>query len=114
MPAGTQRGGRAPQDPHPVQRHLGLEERRGDQLRRARLRLPGATVCRGEGRAVEPARGGLSPGAANGGFGDVQAARLSTLLGQPQQVPALPAAKVDRGAGSKRAHHLRERGVGPS
>src|SRR5699024_10779940 len=91
-----QGGGRGAQDRDPVQLHVRLEERRGDEVRRVRVGPPGGQVRRGEARVLEAAGGGLFAGPGAGGGRDVQAVRPPALLGAPQHVPTLPAAEVDR------------------
>ena len=106
--AGAQRGHRSAQDGGAVQRHVRLEEARGDQVDRCRLRLPGVEVDCLEARTVETSCGGLVTGPADGSGGDVETERSPALLGEPEHVPALPAAEVDRRArrelGDDRGH----------
>src|SRR5699024_10693177 len=80
VPAGAQGGGRGAQDRDPVQLHVRLEERRGDEVRRVRVGPPGGQVRRGEARVLEAAGGGLFAGPGDGGGRDVQAVRPPALL----------------------------------
>src|SRR5699024_12682581 len=111
LPAGARGGGGGGGGRDPVRLVVRPEGRRGESVRRVRVGPPGGQGGRGEARVLAAAGGGLFAGPGDGGGRDVQAVRPPALLGEPQHVPTLPAAEVDRVPGRELPGIGREGGV---
>ena len=100
VPAGPQRGGGAARI---AVRSSATVDWKNEAVTRSALRGSGSQALRSVAVKVALPRPRVAAAsrARPTAVVDVQAVGLPALLGQPQHVPALPAAEIERGAGAK-------------